>query len=183
MKDEQKQGDSATNAKKVITEQERRDGKIKGILQIIVLLGFTLLIIGIIFISIDGSKIMSIESETKQRYLTKMEASCEGYAFSECQVVKVSGQTIELEPLVVKLMVADDLNSSTYESVTFTNLEELPKESLDNRYIKLLIKEGYVSSIEVIGDKSKILEEQEKAVDAYIKDNNLLKRLKSSYSN
>lgn len=130
-----------------------------------ILIGFALLFISsIIFILVDIETEVTINKDTADEYHTSMQAHCKGYDITECRVVKVHDQKIELEPLRLIINSTDDLDSSRYTKTELTKLKVLPKKSLKDTFIKLTLFEGYVTDLEVIGSKKELEELQRKKV-------------------
>lgn len=153
--------------------ETKKKGKLKRILETLVIIIavsiFILSCIGALLTVLDTFKETQVRSDTQQVYYDNLKSHCDNLAFSECQVVKVLSQTIELEPLTVQLFIKEDFYSSVYTPVTLTNLKGIPKESLANNYVKLLLTEGYVTEIEIVGSDELLAKEQDKAVKEFNK--------------
>ena len=106
-----------------------------------------------------------IEEEVTTSYYSKLKDTCEGYEYGECQVVKVKKQKLLLEPLRLTFSVTEDFDSLVYTEVTLDKLEKAPSDDMNNKFIKLLFKEGYAYSVEIVGSKEDLRESVKKAIN------------------
>lgn len=129
------------------------------------IIGLGILIVFVIVVSVlyfyaldkkvkEDDRVEAVEEE----YYQTMLDSCEGYRTDECQVIRVYSQTTELQPYQVELSYYEDFTSSHIKSITIPSGVVLPEEKLDQKYVKLLLSEGFITSLEVVGSHKELEE-------------------------